>query len=107
MVRLGISGLLERLNASLRLLGFSPIARALVPSGLTLEPRPLRSTIITRFTAVGSEEAHLSVLTSVRLSNCTCSFPACSFHVSALARAANRRDKLNQVHQPVLAVEFG
>jgi hypothetical protein len=51
MVRLGISGLLERLNASLRLLGFSPIARALVPSDRTLDPRPLRSTIVTRFIA--------------------------------------------------------
>jgi hypothetical protein len=28
-----------------------PIARALAPSDLTLEPRPLRSTIVTRFTA--------------------------------------------------------
>jgi hypothetical protein len=51
MVRLGISGLLDRLNASLRLLGFSPIARALVPLGLTLEPRPLCSTVVTRFHA--------------------------------------------------------
>jgi hypothetical protein len=59
MVRLGISGLLDRLNASLRLLGFSPIARALVPSDLTLEPRPLRSTIVTRFHArMGLSDFH-------------------------------------------------
>jgi hypothetical protein len=51
-VRLRISGLLKRLNASLRLLGFSPIARALVPSDLTLEPRPLCSTVVTRFPAL-------------------------------------------------------
>ena len=42
--------------------------------------RSLRSTIITRFIAVGSEEAHLAVLTSVRLPNWTCRFPASSFH---------------------------
>ena len=32
------------------------------------------------FLAVGSEEAHLAVLTSVRRSNRTCRFPASSFH---------------------------
>ena len=35
----------------MRLLGSSPIARALVPSDLTLELRPLRSAIVTRFSA--------------------------------------------------------
>jgi hypothetical protein len=79
------SGTAERFLEVARL---TPIARALAPSDLTLEPRSLRSTIITRFTTVGSEEAHLAVLTSVRHSNCTCSFPACSFHADALARAA-------------------
>ena len=29
---------------------------------------------------VGSEEARLAALASVRRSNCTCGFPACSFH---------------------------
>jgi len=71
MVRLDISSLLERLNASLRLLGFSPIARALAPSDLTLEPRPLRSTIVTRFTAsMGLSDFHPRpdrVLTDCRL----------------------------------------
>jgi hypothetical protein len=32
------------------------------------------------FTGVGSEEARGKALASVRRSNCTCSFPACSFH---------------------------
>ena len=57
MVRLGISGLLERLNALLRLLGSSPIARALAPSDLTLELRSLRSTIITRFITIADLSA--------------------------------------------------
>src|SRR5690349_3222861 len=33
-------------------LGSSPIARALGPSDLTLEPRPLCSTVVTRFSAL-------------------------------------------------------
>ena len=33
--------------------------------------------------SVGSEEAHPKVLASVRRSNCTCGFPACSFHDGA------------------------
>ena len=53
---------------------------ALCPSNIALELRSLRSTIITRFIAVGSEEAHLAALTSVRLPNWTCRFPASSFH---------------------------
>ena len=57
MVRLSISGRLERLNALLRLLGSSPIARALAPSDLTLELRSLRSTIITRFLATADLSA--------------------------------------------------
>jgi hypothetical protein len=37
----------------------TPIARALVPSGLTLELRPLRSTIVTRFNAnIGLSDFH-------------------------------------------------
>ena len=57
MVRLNISGLLDRPNASLRLLGSSPLARALAPSDLTLELRSLRSTIITRFIAIADLSA--------------------------------------------------
>src|SRR5690242_1179720 len=72
LVRLGISGLLDRLNASLRLLGFSPIARALGPSDLTLEPRPLGSTIVTRFTATlwASPTSTLARLGSSRTASC-------------------------------------
>ena len=44
---------------------------ALCTSNVALELRSLRSTIITRFIAVGSEEAHLAALTSVRLPNGT------------------------------------
>jgi hypothetical protein len=41
-------------------------------------------------TFVGSEEAHLVtlVLASVRRSNCTCGFPACSFHEDSFVRGA-------------------
>jgi hypothetical protein len=39
---------------------------------------------------VGSEEAHsvTLVLASVRRSNCTCRFPACSFHEDSFFRGA-------------------
>ena len=41
---------------------------------------PGRPGLFASFIAVGSEEAHLAVLTSVRLPNWTCRFPASSFH---------------------------
>jgi hypothetical protein len=41
---------------------------------------PLAPRALPRFCAVGSEEAHLAVLASVRRSNWTCRFPASSFH---------------------------
>ena len=72
------------LSASCRL-GLSPghCLRSLLPSCLLhastflspLAPSPLRDLF-----AVGSEEAHLAALTSVRLPNWTCRFPASSFH---------------------------
>lgn len=43
-------------------------------------PRGLPSTVVTRFIGVGSEEAPIKCLASVRRSNWTCSFPASSFH---------------------------
>ena len=50
------SGTAERFIEVARL---SPIARALAPSDLTLELRPLRSTIVTRFTArIGLSDFH-------------------------------------------------
>jgi hypothetical protein len=42
--------------------------------------RPLAPRALPRFCAVGSEEAHLAALASVRRSNWTCRFPASSFH---------------------------
>jgi len=44
-------------------------------------------------TAVGSEEARdlTNTLASVRRSNCTCSFPACSFHEDSLPGGRARR----------------
>lgn len=45
-------------------------------------------------------------LATVRLSNCTCSFPTCSFHEDSRFRGAIE-DQLDQVHQPVLAVQLG
>jgi hypothetical protein len=39
---------------------------------------------------VGSEEAHPKVLASVRRSNCTCGFPACSFHEDTALRCEKR-----------------
>jgi len=62
------------------LLGHWPIAERFSLSIVALKVRPLRSTVVTRFLAVGSEEAHLAVLTSDRLPNWTCRFPASSFH---------------------------
>ena len=41
---------------------------------------PSRPGLFVGFNAVGSEEAHLAVLASVRRSNWTCRFPASSFH---------------------------
>jgi hypothetical protein len=62
------SGTAERFIEVARL---SPIARALAPSDLTLEPRPLRSTIVTRFTArMGPSDFHprpARILTDGRL----------------------------------------
>src|SRR5262249_16418317 len=58
-----------------------PLPSVLTPTSMqqgSLAPRALP-----RFVAVGSEEARLMTLASVRRSNCTCSFPACSFHESA------------------------
>ena len=47
--------------------------------------------LFTRFLVfVGSEEAHkvAPALASVRRPNCTCGFPACSFHEDSLFRDA-------------------
>ena len=41
---------------------------------------PFAPSALPDFIAVGSEEARLTALASVRRSNCTCGFPACSFH---------------------------
>ena len=62
-------------------------ARVLPPS-VSLGPPPLAPPtpplvaqgLFSGFCAVGSEEAHLAALTSVRLPNWTCRFPASSFH---------------------------
>jgi hypothetical protein len=63
------------------------LAGALAPpiSGWHNVPVPLNTVpwlhpFVGDFLAVGSEEAHLTVLTSVRLPNWTCRFPASSFH---------------------------
>src|SRR5215471_7120882 len=65
-------------------------------------PRPTLVAVCTvawlspRFLGVGSEEVHkvALVLTSVRLSHCTCRFPACSVHEDSLTGECRERRKL-------------
>src|SRR6516165_6059803 len=44
---------------------------------------------------VGSEEARLLTLASVRRSNCTCGFPACSFHESATTKGRGCKEGIS------------
>ena len=57
----------------------SPVFPLVLSLGFT-DSAPGRPGLFAGFIAVGSEEAHLAALTSVRLPNWTCRFPASSFH---------------------------
>jgi hypothetical protein len=46
-------------------------------------------------------------LATVRRSNCTYSFPVCSFHEDSATSMCKRRNQPNQVNKPVLAVKLG
>src|SRR5436305_8032098 len=52
---------------------------------------------------VGSEEARSLTITlaSVRRSNCTCSFPACSFHKDSLLGGRARRCSASKLTSPI------
>jgi hypothetical protein len=52
------------------------------------------------FAGVGSEEEHLAMRASVRRSNCTCGFPACSFHEESEYRDVNEGINLIRFTSP-------
>jgi len=72
------------------LLGLWPIAILFCTSNVALELRSLRSTIITRFIAVGSEEAHLAALTSVRSQTGRADFPHPAFTMVSICSVVRK-----------------
>ena len=51
--------------------------------------------------------ARCPALATVRRSNCTCGFPACQLSRRRSLLRCNRRNQFDQVHKPILAVQFG
>ena len=109
------SGALRLLNAPREMYGLAAISLwevgKKVQSGKLPLPKDLPGWILAAYPGVilaaivGSEEAHLAMLASVRRSNCTCGFPACSFHEDTHEKMRRRATASGPLYAPVGSIE--